>query len=379
MAENNCANPVWPCAMIGAVATLSGFSDLCIIIHGSSGCYYYPKSLLKVQLFSTLLLESEVVFGTIDRLYEVTTEVAKIGRPIVVVNTCVPALIGEDLKTVLSDIMATFVDSPGFCGNVEEGAAKAFVAMMPDIVADRSGVNIDGINPLDLFWRGNLYEMERLLDLLGIPVAVRFCHDTWENIRRGVSPVTISANPSYASGVGKSLGSMLFLDIPKTIDQCLTQFQNINADAVLAERQRAEEQMFYSCDKYLRKYAPPVVAIAAQESYAVFAKAMMERYFGSDVPVVFARNRTTMGVPYSVNSAEINAMIDEVNPDLILGSSFEAAACRNAAFFGITPPDRTHVFVAARPLVGVEGGLVLIEGALNALINNQKKRKFLNI
>jgi nitrogenase molybdenum-iron protein alpha/beta subunit len=362
--------------MVGAVATLSGFPDLCIIVHGSSGCYYYPKSLLKVQLFSTHLLASEVVFGTLNRLHEVATEVATIGRPIAVVNTCVPALIGEDLKTVFSEIVAMFVDAPGFCGNVEEGAAKAFAAMMPDTVADRSSVNIDGINLLDLFWRGNLHEMERLLGLLGVPVAARFCHDTWNNIRRGVSPVTISANPSYASGVGECLGSMLFLDIPKTIDRCLTQFPNIDVDAVLTERQRAEEQMFYSCDKYLRKYTPPVVAVAAQESYAVFAKMMMERYFGSDVPVVFARNRTALDVPYSVNSAEINAMIAAVGPDLILGSSFEAVAYQNAAFFGITPPDRSHVFVAARPLVGVEGGLVLIEGALNALINHQKEKNF---
>jgi hypothetical protein len=83
-----------------------------------------------------------------------------------------------------------------------------------------------------------------------------------------------------------------------------------------------------------------------------------------------------LDVPYSVNSAEINAMIATEGPDLILGSSFEAVAYQNAAFFGITPPDRSHVFVAARPLVGVEGGLVLIEGALNALINHQKEKNF---
>ncbi|MDE2518999.1 MAG: oxidoreductase [Methanocorpusculum sp.] len=378
MAENTCANPVWPCAMTGAVATLAGFPDICVIIHGSSGCYYYPRSLLKVPLFSTYLLESEIVFGTIDRLHEVVTEVAATGRPIAVVNTCVPALTGEDLKTAFSEETAMFVDAPGFCGNAEQGAVKAFEAMMPDVAADRAGINIDGINLLDLFWRGNLHETERLLALLGIPVAVRFCHDTWKNLRKGAAPVTVSANSSYASGVGTCLGSMLFPDMPKTIDRCLAQFPNADADAVLAEHQRAEEQMFYSCDKYLRKYTPPVVAVAAQESYAVFAKAMMERYFGSDVPVIFARDRPAPEVPYSVNSAEINADIAAAEPDLILGSTFEAATCRKAAFFGITPPDRSRVSVAARPLVGVEGGLVLIEGALNALMNRhaaeEKKR-----
>ena len=126
------------------------------------------------------------------------------------------------------------------------------------------------------------------------------------------------------------------------------------------------------CDKYLRKYTPPVVAVAAQEGYAVCAKRMMEQYFGSDVPVVFARNRTAAEIPYSINSAEISAAVREADPDLILGSTFEAEAGRKAAVFGITPPDRSRVSVAARPFAGVEGGLMLIEGALNALMNRQK-------
>ncbi|HJJ99643.1 MAG TPA: oxidoreductase, partial [Methanocorpusculum sp.] len=286
---------------------------------------------------------------------------------VAVVNTCVPALIGEDLQTAFEKTTAMFVDAPGFCGNAEEGARKAFAAMMPEVSAGRPGINIDGINLLDLFWSGNLYETERLLRLLEIPVAVRFCRDTWKNLR--AAPVTVSANPSYGSGVGKCYGSMLFLDIPSTVDRLLTRFPDADADAVLADWQRAEEQMFYSCDKYLRKYTPPVVAVAAQESYAVFAKAMMERYFGSDVPVVFARNLAAEGVPYSVDSADINASVAAVEPDLILGSTFEAAGCRSAAFFGITPPDRSRISIASRPLAGVEGGLVLIEGALNALVN----------
>lgn len=355
--------------MTGAVATLAGFSDLCVIIHGSSGCYYYPKSLLKTPLFSTFLLESEIVFGTIDRLHAVVQEVASTGKPVVVVNTCVPALTGEDLKSAFSDGTALFVDAPGFSGNVEEGAAKAFAALAPIVDESRAGVNIDGINLLDLFWRGNLHESERLLARLGVPVAVRLCRDSYENLRHGSAPVTVSATPSYGSGVGTPLGSFLFPDIPRTVSALVDRFSGSCSDAVLAEWQRADEQMFYSCDKYLRKYNPPVVAVAAQEGYAVFAKAMMERYFGSVVPVVIARNRATSAVPYSVNASEIRAQILAASPDLILGSTFEAAVSPSTAFLGITPPDRSRVSIAAHALTGIEGGLTLMEGALNALMN----------
>ena len=63
-------NPVMPCAMTGACAVLSGFAGLSVVIHGSSGCYYYPRSILRTHLHSTYLLESEIVFGTVDRLQE---------------------------------------------------------------------------------------------------------------------------------------------------------------------------------------------------------------------------------------------------------------------------------------------------------------------
>ena len=38
-----CGTPLWPCAMTGAAACLAGFEGISVVIHGSSGCYYYPQ------------------------------------------------------------------------------------------------------------------------------------------------------------------------------------------------------------------------------------------------------------------------------------------------------------------------------------------------
>lgn len=376
MSENSCVNPVWPCAMTGAASVLAGFSDLCVIIHGSSGCYYYPRSLLKVPMYSTYLLESEIVLGTVDRLFEVVQNVSGTGKPVAVLNTCIPALTGEDLKNAIrsEEDKVIFVDAPGFSGNVEEGSVKAFEALATKIDPNRIGVNIDGISLLDLFWRGNLHEAERLFSMLGISVAVRFAKDTIVNLRQGASRYSISVNPSFNSNVGENLGSLLFPDIPKTLEKLSEIFPAADIDQVLSERERAEEQMFYSCDKYLRKYHPPVVAVAAQESYAVFAKQMMEKYFGSDVPVLFARNKSASQIPYCIDAKKICEAFSAAEPDIILGSSYEAKAC-NAAYFGITYPDRSRISISARPLAGVEGGLTFIEGTLNALMNFQAKKR----
>ena len=196
MDDKFCINPVWPCAMTGACSVLAGFSGLCVIIHGSSGCYYYPRSLLKVPLFSTYLLESEIVFGTVNRLKEVVTEVSKTNKPIAILNTCIPALTGEDLAGAFPDGAAIFVDAPGFAGNVEEGVKIAYESLAIETNEMRDGVNIDGVSLLDLFWRGNLHEAERLLSTMGIPVVVRFAKDTYENLRKGAALHTISVNPS---------------------------------------------------------------------------------------------------------------------------------------------------------------------------------------
>ncbi len=358
--------------MTGAAAVLAGFSGLCVIVHGSSGCYYYPRSLLKVPLYSTYLLESEIVFGTVERLREVVNELGKTGQPVAVLNTCVPALTGEDLHAAFADSAdpaALLVDAPGFCGNAEEGMRRAYAALAPDVGEECDGVNIEGLSLLDLFCRGNCFEAERLLAAMNVPVAVKFARDSYERLRKGAALWSVSVNPSADAGVGVPLGSLLFCDLPETVRRIEEVVPYANADPVLQEWERAEEQIFYACDKYLRKFSPPVVAVLAQEGYAVCAKQMMERYFGSDVPVVFARDTGAGRIPCSVDFSRISAEIARVDPDLILGSTFERQAFPQKAFFGITPPDRSRISLAARPFAGIEGGLTLMEGALNALMN----------
>lgn len=379
MDEGLCVNPVWPCAMTGACSVLAGISGINVLIHGSSGCYYYPRSLLKVPLFSTYLLESEIVFGTVNRLKEVVSDLSTSNRPIAVLNTCIPALTGEDLSGALSGGDAIFVDAPGFIGNVEKGAMIAFDSLGIKTHASREGVNIDGVSLLDLFWRGNLHEAERLLARMGIPIALRLAKDSYENLRKGAALHTISVNPSYPSGVGTMLGSFLFPDLKETCTKLADTFPDADIDPVLEEWKRADEQIFYSADKYLRKYEAPVVAVCAQESYAVFAKTMMERYFGSEVPVILARNSDAAAISCETDLTKITRQIADCCPDLILGSTFEANAYPKAAFLGITPPDRSRVSIAARPIAGIEGGIMFIENVLNTLIDTaslkQKKNK----
>jgi len=362
ISKNNCVeNPLSPCAMIGACAILTGFSGLDVVIHGASGCYYYPKSIIKKQLYSTLLIESEIVLGTSERLRSLISDLKSTGNPVAVVNTCIPAITGENHSTALDGTDGFFVDAPGFIGNAETGVKKAYDALNIQ-VTNREGINIDGICSLDLFSRGNLHEIQRILSILNIPVALTLASDSFRNLRKGAAPFTLSANPSWNSGIGENIGSFLFSDLKNTIKNMEKIFSGADFNKIEKEIDVADEQMYYYADKYLRKYSPPVAAIISQKSYCDFAAWMLKRYLDSDIPLILPREEET-------DYTTINRKLTEVEPDLILGSTFESYSHKNAAFFGLTYPDRSRISLAAHPITGIEGAMYLLENVLNASID----------
>ena len=156
-----CETPLWPCAMTGAAACLAGFEGISVVIHGSSGCYYYPATLLHAPLHGTFILENEVVFGSGDRLREVIGDLSGKGGRIAVITTCVPSLLGEDIKAMLDGTDVILVDSPGFAGELETGYRAALAALAPVVDPERRGVNIDGVSLSDPFYEGNMQEVSR--------------------------------------------------------------------------------------------------------------------------------------------------------------------------------------------------------------------------
>ena len=118
---SGCLNPLWPCALAGAVTALSGFSGIAVVIHGSSGCYYYPSTLLHRELHSTFLVEQEVIFGSGERLREVVHDLSRRYDLVAVVNSCVPSVLGEDTRELLQGCNTIVIDAPGVYGGFRTG------------------------------------------------------------------------------------------------------------------------------------------------------------------------------------------------------------------------------------------------------------------
>jgi hypothetical protein len=361
--------------MTGAAACLAGFEGMSVVIHGSSGCYYYPATLLHAPLHGTFILENEVIFGSEDRLREVIGGLSGTGNRIAVITTCVPAILGEDIQSLLAEHDVLLVDSPGFSGDAEAGYTKALSRLAPRTDSAADGVNIDGVCLLDPFHKGNLQEIRRLLSLAAVPVATVFCLDALQKIP-AAAPCTIGTNRDFSSGVGEYLGGTLgFGTLRATFEKLGTAFEESDVDPVLRELSRQEEETVRICDKFLRRFDPPSVVIFAGGSYAEFAAETLGRYLDADIRFIGLRNsggssRYPTGPVAGLKAAK--TLIDLHNPDLVLGSSFERSVSGNRAFLGITPPLRGAVRLAPVPLAGVNGTLFFMEQVLNVCMDHSR-------
>jgi nitrogenase molybdenum-iron protein alpha/beta subunit len=305
---------------------------------------------------------------------EVIDGLSGTGKRIAVITTCVPALLGEDIRSMLDGHDVILVDSPGFSGNVEIGYARALAMLEPAVDPESTGVNIDGVCLFDLFSAGNVQEIRRLFALASVPVGTTFAQDRLSRVYRA-APYTIGTNGDFASGVGECLGGTLGFDaIRATFTRVEQVIDTADCTPVLAELGQQEERVVRACDKYLHRYDPPSVAIFAGCSYAVFAAGVLRQYLDAEICCIGSRNApcdAAFPVVEAGGLSQVQDLIRAHTPDLVIGSSFERSVKGNAAFAGIIPPLRGSIRLSPSPLVGINGTLSFIEHVLNACMDQR--------
>jgi len=369
-----CENPLWPCAMTGAAACLAGFEGITVVIHGSSGCYYYPATLLHAPLHGTFIMENEVIFGSEQRLHEVLDELLQTGNKIAVIMTCVPSVLGEDIRSMLEGRDVILVDSPGFSGDVEEGYKKALSVLEPSVDPNREGINIDGACLFDPFSCGNVREIVRLLGNASVPAGTVFSLGQADSVRHA-TPFTVGTNRDFCGGAGEYLGGTLgFDETGATFSRISSVYPDADPGPVFTEIEREEERIVRACDKFLRRFDPPRTVIFSGYSYASFAADTLTKYLDADIQYIGTRNKPGSG-PYMVTHvqglSDVRQCIRQHDPDLVVGSSFERAVDSRPAFVGITPPLRGVVRLAPHALAGITGTLSFIEEVLNACMDKK--------
>jgi nitrogenase molybdenum-iron protein beta chain len=192
--------PRFTCALGGALAAIRAIPRAIPIIHASAGCGGNINTALNagagyigggycggLAVPSSNVSERDVVFGGEGRLREQIQASLEIldADLFVVVTGCMVDMIGDDTVAVAAEFEKAgkpvlAVSTPSFRGNAFAGyelllkmLAEKYVR--PSAEKDPLAVNVLGIVPAeDVFWKGNLKEIKRLLEKLGLKVNTFF-------------------------------------------------------------------------------------------------------------------------------------------------------------------------------------------------------------
>lgn len=225
--------PRHSCALGGALSAVSTIPGAIPILHAGAGCgatqlfgFRYGSGSQGVGYIggmitpSTNVSEKEVVFGGENRLKEQIKATLDLidGDLYVVITGCVPSMIGDDVGSVVKEFNhgsppILYVNTPGYAANSFNGYERFLEAVIDQLLVKPSKtkkglVNIFGIVPhQDLFWRGNLREIKRVLELLGLKANVLFGDFDGLNALKNLSSaeLTVVVSPWVSIGAAKLL------------------------------------------------------------------------------------------------------------------------------------------------------------------------------
>jgi nitrogenase molybdenum-cofactor synthesis protein NifE len=178
------------CAFDGAKIALQPITDVAHIVHGPIACEgnswdgrgsKSSASQLYRTSFTTSMTHQDIVFGGEKHLYKAIRETVEKYNPaaVFVYQTCVPAMIGDDVEAVCKAAAAKLgkpvipVNVPGFVGSKNLGNKLAGEALLDYVIGTEEpeettpyDINIIGEYNLS----GELWQVKPLLDELGIRI-----------------------------------------------------------------------------------------------------------------------------------------------------------------------------------------------------------------
>jgi nitrogenase molybdenum-iron protein beta chain len=218
--------PRYACALGGALALMRAMRRTIPIVHAGAGCaynYYIGGNAGAGYLGggycgatstpSSNAAEREIIFGGEDRLEEQIRTTMEImdGDLYVVISGCQAEMIGDDIRGVTGNMgdlseKVLAVQTPSFKGNSQHGYDLLFEKLVRSFIPKQESkkektVNVFGLIPgNDVFYKGNLKEIKRVLSLIGVEANTFIGEgETLENFRNaGRAALNIVLSDVYA-------------------------------------------------------------------------------------------------------------------------------------------------------------------------------------
>ena len=317
--SNTVENPRGGCVLAGVNNALEPMFHVCPILHSGPGCCMQTtygeqpnggnrewSYIAGVSLPSSNMLEREVVFGGVDKLRSTVEGALEVidAEAYFILTGCTAGIIGDDVVSVAEEFQdqgkpVYAIETPGFAGDSNLGYEVAWNALIDQVVEeprekDPKLVNLFGIIPFhDPYWSGNLEELTRMLERLGLRVNTFYTrHQGIEEVRRSSeAALNIIVNPWLFKGPAKKyeerfgVPSYRFSGLPIGATEA-TLFlrevaQELGISPETVERVVAEEE------DYVYSYLAQIVGAVSWKRFAVVADANAAigytRYLANDM------------------------------------------------------------------------------------------------
>lgn len=419
------------CNLHGAIQTITQIQGVVPIVHSTPGCGLQHDIAKKVgsayaayvqgyEIPSSNVYEKQVIFGGTSRLREQIKNTVKVmkGDLYVTLSGCESEMVGDDSISMTQEIVdqgekAINYKAPGFKGDQYigyEGIVSTLIDKLPgvyenvteEINDNRIQVNILGIIPVqDIYWQGNLDEIQRVLQSLGIEVnkllGYRQSINNWRRMNTANLNIVVSKWGLEAAKKLKKLYHIPYIVVdnlgmgPDAMELLVDQIAKEIPIKVEIARDffRKEKERFRYALKQITEYYydydfQKSVVIVGDESTTIRYADFLTRYLGMEILAIlitdFVGEETSQkpseylrslayGIYYKKDTREISQIIEETNPELILGSSLEEGIARSlgAYHYTISYPAYNKIIISSCD-VGYEGGIGLIENLSSVLL-----------
>ncbi len=416
-----------PESFLGAMMASEGVADGYTIVHGPTGCKYYPASVSESEypdregtaetrnifrfasryFFSqpripcTYLDMGRFITGGTDRLKDLYAKVEALSpKMITILNSPGASLVGENLECVSGPIPTVRIDHADYSRTCAEGFQSTVLEMLkvvrPRHAEKRSGVNLVGVCVLHLNWEDTIKDLSDLLALCGIEVKCTIGAGwTVQDMEYSASAeLNVLVYPEYGDEIAKFYEDEY--GVPFVNEGCPLGFSALerwvtavcsklgkDPSPALARIKEGRRQAARSVALMESNHLLPkghTFSLHCDGSLAYAATDFLYNYLGM-VPVAVTcangKDWESKTLDY-IRSRDIPVSEDALHTDADLsvtsGSLGATLVTRGLVkdFVEVENPGTKYVCVRPEPPVGLDGTLIMVDRVLNIIAGRQR-------